>query len=247
VNQADRNWAGSARFGIGWGLFEGLPGDNQPHAHHALQLVLSQATQQVWTVEHEWHASPGLLIGAGVRHQLGPAGSPLLLLYLDAQSACGRALSAAMPGASLTLNTSQVSQLWSILTRPDQLAPDQQLCAYLLGEIPHLPPDDPLMDRLLTELDARITQPVRAQDLAAAVGLSSSRLLHRFRDHTGLPLRPYVRWRRLLRALQALLAGVSITQAAVDAGFADAAHLTRTCRRHFGITPRKLDGTDMQT
>ena len=73
--------------------------------------------------------------------------------------------------------------------------------------------------------------------MAADAALSPSRFAHAFRDQTGMAVRPYLRWLRLARALQAASHGQSLTDAAHEAGFADAAHFTRTMRRHFGVTP----------
>jgi AraC family transcriptional regulator len=81
-------------------------------------------------------------------------------------------------------------------------------------------------------LDGRITLAA----LAAAMHRSPSRLAHRFREATGVPLRRYVLWRRLRMAGQATLRGSSLT----EAGFADAAHLSRTFRSMFGIAPSFL-------
>jgi len=76
--------------------------------------------------------------------------------------------------------------------------------------------------------------------LAAIARLSPSRFAHVFSESLGIPLRPYLRWLRLQRATGALAGGRTITQAAYIAGFADAAHLTRTFRRMLGTTPRDL-------
>lgn len=73
-----------------------------------------------------------------------------------------------------------------------------------------------------------------------AVHLSPSRLAHRFREVTGVPLRRYVLWCRLRRAADAAMRGSSLTDAAYLAGFADSAHLTRTFRAMFGIAPSLL-------
>ncbi|WP_330231773.1 helix-turn-helix domain-containing protein [Nocardia sp. NBC_00508] len=53
----------------------------------------------------------------------------------------------------------------------------------------------------------------------------------------GLPLRPYARWLRFQRAVELIATRRSVTAAAHGAGFADSAHLTRTCRGMFGGPP----------
>ncbi|WP_147123999.1 helix-turn-helix transcriptional regulator, partial [Nocardia neocaledoniensis] len=74
-------------------------------------------------------------------------------------------------------------------------------------------------------------------ELAARVGLSGSRLSHVFTEHVGLPYAAWRRWTRLHQAFAVVRAGGSLTEAAHTAGFADSAHLTRTCRDLIGITP----------
>jgi AraC-like DNA-binding protein len=85
-------------------------------------------------------------------------------------------------------------------------------------------------------LDGQITLAA----LAKAVCLSSSRLAHRFREATGVPLRRYVLWCRLRAAAEAAMRGSNLTEAAHLAGFADSAHLSRTFRAMFGVTPSLL-------
>jgi len=55
-----------------------------------------------------------------------------------------------------------------------------------------------------------------------------------------MALRPYILWRRFLRVCELLAGGESLSTAAHRAGFADAAHLTRTSRRMFGFPPSAL-------
>jgi len=77
-------------------------------------------------------------------------------------------------------------------------------------------------------------------NLAQIAGLSRSRFMHAFTESVGVPVRPYVLWLRLQRACGLLMRGASITEAAHSAGFSDAAHLARTCRRMLGTTPSEL-------
>jgi AraC-like DNA-binding protein len=79
-----------------------------------------------------------------------------------------------------------------------------------------------------------------ANGLSQIAQLSPSRFQHVFTESLGIPLRPYVRWLRVQLAMGALAAGCPITEAAHGAGFADAAHLTRTLRRTLGHTPGEL-------
>ena len=55
-----------------------------------------------------------------------------------------------------------------------------------------------------------------------------------------LPVRPYLAWLRLQRAAAAIVAGTPLATAALDAGFADAAHMSRTFRRMLGMAPSML-------
>jgi AraC-like DNA-binding protein len=85
-------------------------------------------------------------------------------------------------------------------------------------------------------LDSRLT----LEDVAAEAYLSPSHFRHLFVEQTGMALRPYILWRRFLRVWELLMAGESLSTAAHAAGFADVAHLTRTSRSMFGLTPSTM-------
>jgi AraC-like DNA-binding protein len=55
-----------------------------------------------------------------------------------------------------------------------------------------------------------------------------------------MPLRTYLLWRRLLHVWTLLMEGQTLSAAAHAAGFADAAHLSRTARTMFGLPPSLL-------
>ncbi len=83
----------------------------------------------------------------------------------------------------------------------------------------------------------RLDGPITPAALAQAVHRSPSRLAHRFREATGVPLRRYVLWCRVRAAMEMAMRGSNLTEAAHVAGFADSAHLSRTFRAMFGIAP----------
>lgn len=79
----------------------------------------------------------------------------------------------------------------------------------------------------------------RAADIAIELNLSESRFLHLFKDTMQIPWRPYLLWRRLICAVQALQQGKTATEAAYIAGFSDSAHLSRTFKKQFGLSLRE--------
>ncbi len=78
-------------------------------------------------------------------------------------------------------------------------------------------------------------QRLPATELAQAAALSVSQLERLFSGRLGLSVRRMVLWQRLRVALGEALAGASLTEAAMAAGFADSAHLSRSLRQQFGI------------
>jgi AraC-like DNA-binding protein len=64
--------------------------------------------------------------------------------------------------------------------------------------------------------------------------------MHAFSKEVGIPLRPYLRWLKLERAGSAIATGATLSDAAYAAGFADAAHMTRTFKGMLGVTPSEV-------
>ena len=83
---------------------------------------------------------------------------------------------------------------------------------------------------------------IRLAAIASAVGLSPSRLTHRFTSAQGIPLSRWVLWERLQLAAKSLAEGGDLTTAAHRAGFTDSSHLHRTFRSMFGVAPSDVSG-----
>jgi AraC-like DNA-binding protein len=99
---------------------------------------------------------------------------------------------------------------------------------------------DPRILRAVAYVNAHLDAPLTLDEVAGEACLSPSRFRHLFVEETGMALRPYILWRRFLRVWALVSAGGSLSAAAHAAGFADAAHLSRTSRRMFGFPPSAL-------
>ncbi len=96
---------------------------------------------------------------------------------------------------------------------------------------------DPRVAQALSWARAHLSEDPTLATMAARAGLSTERFRHLFRIEVGTPLRRWLRWARLRRAVELALAGASLTSAAHEAGFSDQAHLSRTFSGMFGLSP----------
>jgi len=80
-------------------------------------------------------------------------------------------------------------------------------------------------------------KPININLIARAVNLSETRLMILFKEYTGIPLRRYRLWHLMARAASLMTGGASLTDAAMQAGFSDAAHFCRNFKKHFGMSP----------
>lgn len=78
------------------------------------------------------------------------------------------------------------------------------------------------------------------QALAADLGVSPSRLIHLFSAQMKMPLRSYYLWVKVVRAIEHIAGGASLTESAHESGFSDSAHFSRVFSRTFGFPPSYL-------
>lgn len=135
----------------------------------------------------------------------------------------------------------------------------RQAAVRLAGSAPDCDVSAPEFDRILfgrvleeRKLDWRISSAIEdirldglesaslASDLAADIGLSSSRFLHLFKDQTGVSFRNYRMWRRARTFLMHANNASSLTDVALSLGYPDSSHFSRTIRKIYGLKPRSI-------
>ena len=94
-----------------------------------------------------------------------------------------------------------------------------------------------MIQSALDEIDKRITENIRAVDLARAANYSVYHFRRVFTELTGTPFMSYVTRRKLEYALYDLSRGRRIIDAAMDYGFETHAGFTRAFKKHFGYPP----------
>jgi AraC-like DNA-binding protein len=101
-----------------------------------------------------------------------------------------------------------------------------------------LAPRHPAVKRMCALLDTTASErEISVTQLAQRSGLSTRQLRHRFTEELGINPRAYLRWRRLRRAFASIERGATLTEAAMEGGFADGAHSSRVFQAQFGMAP----------
>ncbi|WP_280459865.1 AraC family transcriptional regulator [Nocardia carnea] len=216
-------WRGGVVFTPGLMAFTGRIGDAAAHAHAAVQMLfVAHGVLTLTDATGRTVPAQAAIIPPGVGHQVSAEpGTTGFVAFLDPDSTTAHAAVSKLDGLPADQADSWVA---AARARPP-VAPAQRRRSHPV-----------VADALRAAADWPGGPPTLGE-LAARVGISGSRLSHVFTTQVGLPYAAWRRWTRLHQAFAVVREGGSLTEAAHAAGFADSAHLTRTCRELIGITP----------
>ncbi len=99
---------------------------------------------------------------------------------------------------------------------------------------------DARIHRVLEDIRNDPARSTKAQDCAAAAGLSFSRFLHLFKDEVGTPFRSLRTWKRARSLLHHVTRGANLVHVALDTGYPDSTHFSHSIRHVYGLKPRDL-------
>jgi AraC-like DNA-binding protein len=97
--------------------------------------------------------------------------------------------------------------------------------------------DNPKLTRAADYIRENFARTLKLEEICAAAGLSPSYLIRAFKERYGMTPHAYLVNRRIEFCRAQLRRGRPIAEVAVDAGFADQAHLQRAFRQLTAVTP----------
>jgi AraC-like DNA-binding protein len=236
---------------VAWELPRAAIRQMPAHSHAEAQLCgLDQGLAILETEAGAWACPPGrcVWIPGGMVHSLRSCGKISgWMVRLDTK---GRSNLPVGPGilALSPLLKEIVVRMMTWVENPEADDIHRRLVDVLHDEICsasqmqlHLPiPRDPALKRLATRMagdSSEVSKNLAA--LAREVGLSERSLFRNFQKETGLSPGQWRRQMQVLRSLELLIEGRSVTETALEIGYESVGAFIRAFRQTLGVTPAK--------
>lgn len=238
-------------------LVAGLDADVHKHGAYQLSISVDGVPHRVGPSKDVQRPALGHLSGPNTPHSLNSGSGRQVLIWIAPQSTLGRHLgSTYLDDSGFGVIPDEVvaalplGELGSAIGGGWAGRDVEAMCDRLLGGLAdeawsNASDLHPAVHQAVEIIHAQHQYAISADELASRVAMSTSRLLHLFRDQMGTPLRPHLEWLRLIDAFRRIADGESVTDAAAAGGFFDGPHLTRTSQKYFGVRPSDFADRDV--
>jgi AraC-like DNA-binding protein len=219
------------------------------HSHNTLQIVVDlNSGFRCHTGDAPWKTYRNIIIREDTPHALDTHDSVQLIIYLDTETTAAKLIHERYLKDQLA--SEPEFNLFEIV-KPDTLAqalvkPDALILHNIIGQILNAlintsrPKPDPRIQSIKTTIDTGHPGDLTIAALAAQVHLSESRVSALFKQHTGIPLYRYILWSKIRFAINRIMTGHPINDAAWEAGFTDNSHFHKMLVSMFGISPSQF-------
>jgi AraC-like DNA-binding protein len=226
-------------------LYAGRMAELTSKRHSALVYVaLTEREFTVETPRGRQHAS-AMLVAPGVQRRFLSGQVPLACLDIAPTHRYFRVFAQARGEVEVwprshfdAVMTSLPEFLDGRMGLPDADRLYERIAARAVECLPPLKPIDPRVRQVMCLL--RENRHYTLDELADAVCISKDWLVHLFQREAGISMRKFEQTLKLQTAASYVNCGVSMTEVAANAGFADLAHFSKMWKQHYGFPPRHM-------
>ncbi|MFF2886287.1 helix-turn-helix domain-containing protein [Paenibacillus sp. NPDC057967] len=221
----------------------------EEHRHSFLQVTISLENEFEIDVEGQSLSCSGIIINSNVVHRLKGSGHPLMLLLMDSTSDMAASFKRVMGNQKYgVLPPGKIKAVREFVAKEYPNVKDSESYLSFLGQLMELlgvehvnaAIADPRIREFIQLVKACTDSEHSVSLYARSLGLSGSRLSHLFKENTGIPLSGYMLLHKLQKATYCIFKGLSITDAAMAAGFDSPSHLAATSKRLLGMTAKDI-------
>jgi AraC-like DNA-binding protein len=224
----------------GAALFIGTIADTVFHKHHSIQITISLKKSFVMQIGNKTINTGSIIINSGIDHKLIGIDDIQALLLIDPESAYGCIFKNHIWNNKY-LNIKINNHIKSYLENTN----DKDFCiieiirqiAIVCGASTNNKKiiNDIRINKIINLIETIDEKKVTIKNLASVISLSESRLQHLFKNHTGISIKKYLQWKRMIDGVNIIVSGKDFTFSSHEAGFSDSAHMSRTFKEMFGI------------
>ncbi len=221
------------------------------HSHQAIQLVVaSEGEHGVRASESDpWVTYSVAAIPTRHPHSLDVTAAEYgAVIFIEPETREGRAITQRLLGGGIAeVGDAEAREIaraifaqWREGRNDEVLRLSRLVVSTIAAGVAPAVVTDPRILSAIDYINQHIGRPITLDEVASHACLSPSRFRHLFSEQTSMGLRPYILWRRFLLTWDLIMKGATLSEAAHAAGFADAAHLSRTSTRAFGFAPSAI-------
>lgn len=223
--------------------------DADMHRHSFIQVTLSLKSAFDIEIEGKLVNCTGIVIDSNVTHCLDGEGLPLLLLLMDSTSNLAASFKRLIGGREFYEFPNGMLENAAAFVQDNYLTiVDSASYNYFLTHLLQLLGVDCVQPAAADERVIEFIQHLKncegtehsVERFAKQVCLSSSRLSHLFKEGTGISLSGYIVLHKLQKAIYLVFNGVSITEAALTAGFDSPSHFAAASKRLLGMAAKDI-------
>lgn len=222
-------------------FFVGTVADTGFHEHHAIQVTLSLKNDFIIQIGGRSLSATGIVIHPNQPHRLIGKEGVQFIMYFDPASPCGALLATALSGSGYSTTIINAAAFQDYIIPPDDVTTAyiehviEQTRTWLLPGNPSGKRIDTRIQKAINHIKAIEEKKISVAELSSRISLSTSRLQHLFKSQTGISIKKYLLWCRLIDGIHLINKKNNFTFAAHLAGFSDSAHMSRTFKKMFGV------------
>lgn len=227
-------------------MYLGSSFETGEHSHNAVQIVVSLQGKIKIAINGEWKEGDFFIIPPNTRHKtvfLGMVG----MLYADAEDVRFVAQKNEMSG----IPVETIEKLKASFRSPPDVETAEKVYDEVMREAGFFRQQSTLMDerirKCLDYIDTHSSESLSMEKICHDLHISESTFSHLFSKEVGIPFRRYLIWKRLKNAVYYFInADCSLTEAALEAGFTDQPHFTKSFKEIFGVQPSYIFGKKLK-
>ena len=212
------------------------------HSHMAAHIVISLGGDITLSSDKFELTGKGMLIPAGARHKINTFDFESLVFLYDCNTFVSRQIKQIkiIPEEICT----NIKELYCSLqenVNSDIYYKFENLCHAYMGIYcsDNITIDDRIKDAV-AYIQTQVNDKLTCKSVAEQVYLSQGRFSHLFKENIGMTFSAYLIYQRLMSVYTQIIAGKSITEASLNAGFSSSAHYADVNRRIFGMSASSI-------